>query len=223
MRKLIAAFWCASVLAASVLAANANLMTNPGFETGNYNSWSRVFGPNGGRFDAVTGATFGVTPYEGIRMAGAAGSYDNSKHQSYIRQVVAVPVGYQVDISGWGYAWNYDAQNRHVIQDTQVRIGWDPTGGLDATAATVIWAPRIFATGQWEERTLSGISQAAQITVFAQVIHRVPWEWNLTYVDNFRVTAFDPTPPAPEPIPEPATLAMVGLGLAGIARLRRRA
>lgn len=167
MRKLIAAFCCVSVLAASAMAANANLMANPGFENGNYNSWTWVFSPNGGRFDAVTGSAFGVDPHEGVRMAGAAASYDVGKHLSYIRQVVAVPIGYQVDISGWGYAWNYDGQNRNVIQDTQVRIGLDPTGGLDATAASVIWAPRIFATSQWGERTLSGISQASQVTVFA--------------------------------------------------------
>lgn len=49
------------------------------------------------------------------------------------------------------------------------------------------------------------------------------WEWNLTYVDNFSVTAYDPNEPGPDPVPEPATLAMVGLGLAGIAKLRRKA
>jgi len=72
-----------AILAAAVaglwmVPASANVLVNPGFETGNYSGWVRV-GPSGQRFDGVSQPYFGpASPFEGIRMAGAAANWSNA-------------------------------------------------------------------------------------------------------------------------------------------------
>lgn len=226
MRKLVSLFICIVVLAGSEIA-NANILVNPGFENGNYQGWSRLFGPNGGRFDNVTGSVFGVDPYQGTRMAGAAAQGDVSKHQSHIIQTFTAPVGWEVTLSGWGFAQNFLSDSTTDRQRTRIRIGYSPSGQTDplASGSDIVWLPFINATGVWEQRSTTYISTNNINTLVVRIVHNNPTGWNLTYVDNFSVTLSNPNEPGPDPIPEPvffqmgALLAMGGLGM---ARLRRK-
>lgn len=220
MKKILAAFALAGVVGAMLPAAasanydsSINVLINSGFELGTYNSWTRVRGPLDGRFDAVaTDGSFGVPAKEGTRLAGAASSYDKSKDQSYIYQQFYAPAG-DVRVAGWGYAWNAHPGGADPA-DTYILIGWDPLGGTDASAASVVWSNPINATNQWEQREIFGVSPGGTNTVFAKVFHNWPIEWNVTYVDAFEANV----------VPEPASLLALASGLAGMAgvALRRR-
>jgi len=203
-------------LAATLCGAHvsANVLVNPGFETGNYSGWVRV-GTTGMRFDGVSQPYFGpATPHEGIRMGGAAASYSNAKHNTHIYQIFAAPAG-PVTVSGWGHSWNQDGGVPGNPAITQVLIGWDPMGGTDPDAASVVWADPISATNQWEQRTINGVSPGGNNTVFARVQHTFAIEWNVTYVDDFTATV----------VPEPGSLMALAAGMTGLAGmvLRRKA
>ena len=208
-----------AILAAAVaglwmVPASANVLVNPGFETGNYSGWVRV-GPSGQRFDGVSQPYFGpASPFEGIRMAGAAANWSNAKDKAYIYQIFAAPAG-PVTVSGWGHAWNLHNGQPGNPSDTQVLIGWDPLGGTNPDAASVVWAEPILAVNQWQQRVITGNSPGGNNTVFARVRHIWAIEWNATYVDAFEATV----------VPEPGSLLALAGGLSGFAGLllRRRA
>ena len=66
MRKVSAMVASALAFAAAPLAAQANLVANPGFETGDFTGWEQV---NDTSFTFVEGASPGFTPPEGVFQA----------------------------------------------------------------------------------------------------------------------------------------------------------
>jgi len=201
-----------AALLALATGVHANLLVNGGFEDG-LNGWTTVtfFGGNWQPFGA-TPYGHPVSPIEGSGMAGAISSWDTSRNEAYIYQQFNNPGGY-TEVSFWGWARAKFLDNPTSIYDVGVQLGFDPLGSNDSLDPNIIWADPVWATQEWEKRTIVvPNAPAGTATVFIKSIHKWGIEWNVGVADDVQV------------VPEPGSLMAMAAGLAGMAGmfLRKR-
>lgn len=196
--RVVGAVVCALAL---VSAASANLLTNPGFETGDLSSWTESGWYVGTGGDAQSG-TYGAAYY--VPAGRSAGDY------YILEQLVPVTVGQSYDASFWQrYAGGNESAQWLEVQ-------WvDGVGGI-------MWgngsssAP-ISGSQDYVLASLTGLIApvgAAQASVRAVVNTTGATTDNAWHTfDNFQFAAT---------IPEPTTLGLVGAAMAVIGILRRR-
>lgn len=180
----------------------ANLLVNPGFESGTgaspraLTNWTRTGGvdlrqSNGTWF-------FSLPPRSGSWFAQGAVNGSSSDGTLYQRVTGAVP-GRKYTFSGWVTTWprenntfKYDVwqdRNRTIY----MRLGIDPTGGIDPNAASVRWTPRMYAHLHWTNLAKSAVAQSAAITVFVSM-KGDGVEWHLYGVDDAVLSTETPDP-----------------------------
>lgn len=186
MKKLL---FVGLAVAFTSVAFGQNLLTNPGFETGDLTGWTVVHAggfsgvrtqfPHSGQFEAYFGATSATDAED-------------------FYQDVATTVGTTYDVSFWAFDQDPSAttENLLVTFGSNTVFNGIPQRGTTSTANYAQYSGSFVAT-----------SSSTRLEV-------VGWEttWYIN-ADDFNVTA--------RAVPEPASMAVLGLGALALIRRRR--
>jgi hypothetical protein len=217
MHRSLAAVVLAGTLALSP-AANANLLTNPGFETGNFTGWTQATGGSavGLCLPLVMGCAPGGGQYIASLRSTAAGA-----NVSVLQTAPSLPAGtyefgatvaFFTDVVGG----NFDqGQISLTVQGAGVSstIGRDP----NSLAAQFIPLANGFFYTFWFDLTGTLVydgAAPADFLINLNVQNFPPSNTIELLVDNVFLRAVS--------VPEPASLALLGAGLLGLAAFRRR-
>jgi len=177
----IAALFLSLVL---VTTSEANLVTNGGFETGDFTGWTTT--------DAAIGSLYDVdntNPHSGVYSA-FFGATDQVRDS--ISQTLATT-------PGTSYLFEFWLGNSDVGQDNSFQVSWENNLLLNLlNADEFLYTHHMFtvvATGSLSTIQFAGAN-----------------------ADGF----FDLDDVSVTPVPEPATILLVGAGLVGIGLLRKR-
>lgn len=167
------------------LDGRANAIVNGGFESG-LDHWTSY-----GRFDAaMDSGTFSVPAHSGNKWAGSVSNF--GAKIGGIRQTVSVDPSRVYDLRGYIFSEAFK-DNGVKRQDglAQGRIGFDPSGGTDPVAQTVVWGPWTFTAKQWEEANLTASAPSGLLTVFCETRHESWWDipqWFKVGFDDISLT-----------------------------------
>ena len=189
-------------------AAQANLLANPGFETGFYvqggtaevsvgNGWSAWWVQ--GSQEQVNQGYLVRPEYKGedANVFGArrvrSGRYSQkyfssfSTHDAGLMQSVDVPAGAFLEFSAWVQVWSSGGDDPDKVVEPgyyQVSVGIDPTGGTDATADSVVWSAQSYADNVWVHLTVTAQAQGSRVTVFTRGAPQYRVKHNDSYWDD---------------------------------------
>jgi hypothetical protein len=217
-------------------AAHANLVTNGGFESGNFTGWT-VSGPSGSGCNqsfvvSSVGDSSGCTGYAPISssfVAPAAGAYaayaafdGSGPLNRTLTQSFSIPLGSNTasvtwaDALGFGSGWTFPLARVYSVNLL------NGSGGLVANLLTESFTNQTGGILQnWTTHTsdissylplLSGNTAEIQFNLYVPQSFTGPGVFALDQVSVNAGTT----------VPEPETLALMGLGLLAIAATRRR-
>lgn len=203
MSKLVKCVAALALMAASIAPASANLVTNGGFEQGT-TSWS-VNGWSMGNFQRGS--------HSGANSAGT-GCTDGQFNCTF-GQTLSTAAGQRYDLSFWLYADGYTDESGNLTgyQFNGLRVRF---GGTDVF--TAIDFPTTNTNGSYvpggpsTRITVNNILANSPLTFLQFAGYHGPAG---IFVDDISVEAS-------AAVPEPGTLALAGLALAGLAASRRR-
>jgi hypothetical protein len=213
-----------AAMSAPLLANSTELVSNGGFETGNFSGWTRI--TTGSPFidwtvsAAGAGSGFSMaptSPQEGVY--DAWNGFDGAGPMSFaLYQDVAIP-GNTTALLSWNHRaqWNFDLTRTATqprLFEVQLR---DPSS--DAVLATL----HSFSTGTSLVIGDTGwVSATADLSAFAGSSVRIYFFESIpesfTGPAQLEIDAVS----LRTQVPEPATLALLGLGFAGLGFVRRR-
>jgi LysM repeat protein len=78
-----------------------------------------------------------------------------------------------------------------------VRVGVDPTGGIDPTSPGIIWGPAISPLDHWETASVNATANGTAVTFFIYTNSRWPSDFNNRYYDNASLVVGGPGGTAP--------------------------
>lgn len=189
--------------------ANAGIV-NGGFESGDFTGWTQDLSSGGfqgvvGQHTSNYGATYNPIGGSSFALFGAG----QQNNLSNISQAFSLHEGYSV--SGWAF---FDAQDYIPYNDiAKVEIR-DSSGALVATP----YYASVSSVGDWGDGAWTYWSYIAEETDVFTITMGVA---NINDSGYNSYAGFDEIAAA-DPIPEPATLTLFGLGLAGLGFARRR-
>lgn len=242
----------AAVFAAALslgVANGAQLVSNGNFETGNFNGWTVVDQANSSGswvpyqngtplpFSTFGGMEFGTRPPQSGsgQYVALTDAFGNGSHVLY--QMIVVPVGVtsltiSFDFFRANQALNYSTPNSLDYgggpnQQARVDImgsAWNPMTDAFSLAAVLT---NLFQTAAGST-LLDSAFQSFSVTIpvapgtyyirFSEVDNQAIFNFA---IDNVSILTGDEPPPTGD-VPEPATWAMLGLGLGGILYRRTR-
>lgn len=152
------------------LTGAPNLLANGGFESG-LTGWTEF-----GQFDdALSGGTFAVPARSGNMFAGSVSNY-GFKNGGIYQTVSVDPNGVYVLR---GHLFTEAFKNDGATpQDglAQGRLGFDPNGGTDPGAPSVLWSDWKFTAERYLPMELTAAAPGGSLTVFLQTRHLSWWD-----------------------------------------------
>jgi hypothetical protein len=180
--------------------AAPNLLVNPGFEEGTGASprsaipgWTKTSGVD---IQASDGSWFWtLKPTNGTWLLQGTVNGSGSDASVYQR-VPGITPGREYTFSAWvmtamreNSAWKYDVWNSQG-RLIHMRLGIDPTGGTNASSATVQWTPRFYSHRRYTQLAKTAVAQATSLTVFISMKGE-GGEWHNYCVDDCALTRED--------------------------------
>lgn len=169
-----------------------NLLANPGFEEGTGSSprttvpgWTKA----GLDLRASDGTWFGsLPPHSGGWFL--QGALNGGSSDGYIFQRVSgVVPGREYTFSAWvttwpqeNGTWKYDVWNAQA-RLIYMRLGIDPTGGTNVSAASVQWTPRMYSHRHYTQLARTALAQGTNLTVFISM-KGDGVQWHLYGIDD---------------------------------------
>lgn len=195
--RVVAAVVCALALAS---AASANLLTNPGFETGDFTGWTEggwYTGMGGDAYSGSYGGSYAISP----TIIG--------ENYFVAEQNVPVTAGLSYDLSGWMRIAGTPTTSESFLELRWLDSIGDPLGQVGSTHLS---SAQDYSQFSILEQIAPPSAVGARI---ALVVHT-----SATPTDNAWHT-FDDINFA-QTIPEPTTLALAGMAIAVLTVLRKR-
>jgi len=154
---------------------SGNLLTSPGFESGDLTGWSTW-----GNIDGVySGPWFAsIMSHSGDYFYGAAASYGTKTGGLY--QTVSVAPGQEYDAAVWTLTYRVGGNPGDVAN----RLGVDPTGGTDPESGSIQWTPFRESQLAWVQLTLSITATSSNMTLFLHHRHLWALEWCISCFDD---------------------------------------
>jgi hypothetical protein len=120
-------------------------------------------------------------------------------HIGGLFQRVMVPPNARLRFSVWGHAWSSE-QNvpRPSVNPTNVhmKIGIDPTGGIDPHSASVVWSAEQNAIDEFKLFIVEATAQGGRVTVFIYSAPDEPKKHQDLYWDDAELIVLGPDPNA---------------------------
>ncbi len=213
------------------LAQGANLLQNPGFEgaytpfngdttrnlAASWSPWNLPPGPGDPSYvNATPEYRLAANPLR-IHSQSSAQEYFTfyATHTGGIFQRAQVGAGNQVQFSAFINVWSTSNDNPNRSDnpgEVKLQVGIDPNGGIDATAAGIVWSAETEYYDQYRQLSITATASADFVTVFVRSAPRQPVKNNHVYVDDAQLSittlAATRTPlPSVTPAPPSATFA----------------
>jgi LysM repeat protein len=122
------------------------------------------------------------------------------------QQVSGRTPGEQFRFSIWAYAWSssYDEECCSVDNGfVDLRIGIDPSGGLNPFSTDVTWSSPEQYYDQWGQLEVEAVAASSTVTVFFYSAPRYPVKHNNIYIDDAELIVTGQTTPPASPSPAP--------------------
>ncbi|HXI84279.1 MAG TPA: hypothetical protein VNL17_09355 [Verrucomicrobiae bacterium] len=164
-----------SVLVLTAFAAHANLLSNPGFETGTTNipdSWV-VF--NDGFRTGTNDSNFGITAHSGAYSLKTFGPFGPTLDASGAYQSFSASAGQSWRLTGYALNWQNDLLSGADAYGVASLVFLDSTGGtgnvLQVSSTPHLGQDVPFPIDTWQFIEVDGVAPAGTATVRAQVAH----------------------------------------------------
>ncbi len=114
-------------------------------------------------------------------------------HDAGLYRVIQAPPGAVVEVSAWAEVWSSgedDPMHSDSAQNTHVRIGLDPGGGIGPGASTVLWGAEVNPLSAWQRvpSVRAQVGEAGTLTVFLRSNPMYALKHNDVYWDDVQVT-----------------------------------
>jgi hypothetical protein len=128
------------------------------------------------------------------------------------QQVSNIAVGSKLRFETWVMSWSCDRVEKGNCEGAtsgdpspmRLRIGIDPTGGLDPFNPAVAWSPYENAYDSWHHLAVEAVAQSSRVTVFVYAYPEYRSQNNDVYVDDASLIVVAPPPTAtPRPTNTP--------------------
>ena len=218
-QQVLTAFCILALLVGVAATANAALV-NGGFENGNLTGWDVYVDANG---DAVVATSYTDSDSGFVVWDPMEGDYlsylvvDGSGSETTLSQTFSLAAG---DVLTGYSAYDYNDYFDGVYGDDYAYVSiTDETTGISATLWSVNGAGLAnFADVDWTPWSFTAESDGLYSFVLGAL--NVPDDWNdsVVLLDGLQVNGGSPS----DPVPEPATMLLLGSGLMGLAGASRR-
>jgi hypothetical protein len=154
------------------------------------------------RFEAYTGLDSQRRVLAG-RSALRVFSEPGKSYEAGVRQQVSgIPAGTPLRFVAHGHLWassGDDPGRSEGMGRANLRVGIDPTGGLDPLAGSVVWSPPADAWDEYEAFEVEAVASAEAVTLFLYSRPSLCLEHNETFWDNAALFATGPAIPLDAP------------------------
>lgn len=126
------------------------------------------------------------------------------------QRVSGAPIGWRVRFSIWARAWSSNIEDTTQSSEQpslRLRVGIDPTGGIDPWSADVVWSQAADSFDAFSEYSVEAVAKADTVTVFFRSLPERAVKHIDVMLDDAELSVIGPPPPTPVIIDSPNNVA----------------